>query len=161
MSEVTVVVKEIPEDVITEATAAFQNGFALLKPFLLALTTEDRQKLFKMADGREPFAGKIIEYVQSNPQFTPGFMDVDSLNTGFTVYGQLAPFCNQFAEFASLSCDTRMVAGVQAMREALKYYDSVQTSTRNRVHGAKVIFDELKKLFARKKSKTAKAEDAA
>ena len=38
------------------------------------------------------------------------------------------PFCNPFAGFPSLSCDTCVIAGVQAMKKALKYYDNKQSA---------------------------------
>ena len=153
MSEISLLTKEIPQSVITEATTAFQNGFDVLKPYLQAMTMEDRKSLFKMADGSEPFANKTVDYAGLNPQFVPAYMSVDNLSIGLKVYAQLTPLCNLLAEVSSLTCDTRMLAGAQAMREALKFYHQLQTSVNNRVAGAKAIFDDLRKRFARKRSR--------
>ncbi len=124
---------------------------------MLALTPEDRKKLFKMADGTEPLVAKTAEFVQTNPQFVPAYMNVDSMKTGFAVYGQLVPLFNLVADAYSLLNDTRTQAGAQALKETLKYYDVAKTASKNRVPGAKAIFDELKKRFARKRRK--KEED--
>ena len=157
MNEIEQIEKTIPEEVITEATAAFQSGLTLILPYMLAMTPEDRKKLYKMADGTEPLVAKSAEFVQTNPQFVPSYMNVDSMKTGFTVYGQLVPLFNVIGDAYSLVSDTRTFAGAQALKETLKYYDTVKTASNNRVPGAKAIFDELKKRFARKKRK--KEED--
>jgi hypothetical protein len=148
----------IPEDVIAQAIDFVRQGYGILLPYLLALTPDDRKKLLKMADGTEPFVSQSISYMGSNKQLVPNFVDVDSVASNYATFEGLSPLGALLTNFASQVSDTRMVAGSTAFSATLSFYDSIKLAAGKRIPGAKTIYEDLKKRFAKKKKKTDKVE---
>ena len=153
-------IQSIPADDITQALNAINGGLSIIKPYLTALTPEDRRKLLKMADGTAPFVSKGAEFVDKGTIALPEFVNKQTLDESFGVYQSLVPVANALADFYSLVNDTRTLAGSNALMEVLGFYDYVKSASRRRVPGAKTIYDEMKGRYARKKTKKLVAENS-
>lgn len=64
-----------PED-IQEIKAALQI-IEQKMPFLIALTAQERRKLFKMGDKSLAFVNNSVNAAQSNPEIFPASFDID------------------------------------------------------------------------------------
>ena len=142
----------IPETVITEVTQKLSEVVTALKPYLIALTPEERMAVPKMSDKTEPFVDKTLDYTQSDPQFAPPYMDVDELKNDMLVHGQLVPLARTVRQLDNGLDDTVMEAGGESYINALSYYNSVKQAAKMDVPGAKSIYEDLKKRFERKSS---------
>jgi len=69
----------IPNDVLAQATAKINEATALLKPFLLTLTAEERKVMLKKGDKSDSFVNKAFEYAKTNPEFLPFFVNIGGL----------------------------------------------------------------------------------
>ncbi len=145
----------IPATVQTEALDLLKQSFALLSPYLQALTPADRRALLKVSDGSEAFVSKGVEYVGSNPEFVPPYMNSKALTTDVANFAALNAFKNQLIEYYSLVSDTRMAAGNGAFTQLLSYYSNVKLAAGRRVPAAKNIYEDMKKRFQKKKLKKA------
>ena len=79
----------IPEEDVTKSIQKLNEVTALLKPYLIALTPEERRKIPKMSDKTLPFVEKNLEYCESAPQFAPPYMDREALAGDMKVTQQL------------------------------------------------------------------------
>lgn len=142
---------EIPKTTADEALDLLNQSFAKIEAYLNALTPEDRRALPKVSDGTESFMEKSMDYLESNGQFRPGYMNVGDVKSNYTLSKTLVPFFAKLTEYCSLVSDTKMKAGSEAYSGALQYYNSLQIAVKNRVPGAKSVYEELKKRFEKKK----------
>jgi hypothetical protein len=126
----------------------------ILKPYLIALTPTERHDLPKMSDGTLPFVQKCLDYCQSNPEFAPSYLDFSGLLADMKVYNQLMPIFRLAEQLENMLNDTTMEVGAESYVSALSYYNSVKMAANMNVPGAKAIYEDLKKRFAKEKAAT-------
>lgn len=148
----------IPAETITEVNDALATIATALKPYVLALSPEERRELPKMSDKTLPFVDKALDYLSRAPQFAPPYMDVEELQNDMTVYNQLMPLLRQVRILSDNLDDTTMEAGAESYMAALMYYNSVKMAAKMDIPGAKSIADDLSKRFERSTPESAKEE---
>ena len=138
---------DIPADVAAKALKAFQEGAALLQPYLTSLTPDERQKMLKMADKTVAFVQKANDYAQGNPSFVPAFVDLKELERDTDALTTLTPL-HQLLEALALDTDsTMMLAGSDAYAAALVLYNNIKFMAHNKQPGAQAAYDDLSKRF--------------
>lgn len=144
----------IPPAVITTVTQKLQECRTALAPFMQGLTASERESMFKMGDKTVATVQKTMEYVITNPEFVPGYMDKVEFLKDETVVSQLNPIMNLAKQLASDIDDTVMLAGSEAILAALLYYGQVKEAQHKGIPAAKPIYEDLKQRFSRKSPKT-------
>jgi len=139
----------IPDEVIADVTTKLNDIVNQLKPYLIALTPTERHDLPKMSDGSLPFVQKCLSYCQSNPEFAPAFINFDELLDDMKVFEQLLPIYRLVLQLENKLNDTSMEAGAESYVSALAYYNSVKMASKLDAPGAKAIYEDLAKRFAR------------
>ena len=142
----------IPEEDVTKSIQKLNEVTALLKPYLIALTPEERRKIPKMSDKTLPFVEKNLEYCESAPQFAPPYMDREALAGDMKVTQQLTAVFRIVKALNDGLDDTIMEAGGESYINALNYYNSVKQAAKMNVPAAKSIYEDLKKRFEKTKS---------
>lgn len=140
----------IPQEVIVAVMAAINVIVTQMKPYLIALSKEERMALPKMGDKTIPFVEKILEYASSNPEFIPSFLDLLELKNDFTAVLVLSQMFRPLNEVVSNLNDTILTEGSDSYKNSLKYYDSVKMAAKNDIPNAKTIYEDLSKRFERK-----------
>ncbi|NCS90387.1 MAG: hypothetical protein COW85_11885 [Ignavibacteria bacterium CG22_combo_CG10-13_8_21_14_all_37_15] len=140
----------IPAEVKQAVLQKLTEVDELLKPFLIALTAEDRKILPKMGDGSTPFVGKALGYCKSNPQFMPPYVNIPEMEIDYNAVVVLTDFAHISLKLSSGLSDTITLSGSEAYVAALSYYNSVKNAARMNVPGAKPIYEDLKKRFENK-----------
>lgn len=140
----------IPEEVLSEIRECLNRARTLIAPYAQSLTPKQRQGLAKMSDGTEAFVMKSLEFMASDPQFNPPYIDVAELRKDLDAYFQFKPLDTGAKQLADQFSDTVMMAGSEAYTTSLAYYNAVKMAARMNVPGAKAIYDELRKRFERK-----------
>lgn len=154
MSTENVISIEIPPADVQTVKDALATIQTTLAPYVVALTPEQRKTIPKMSDGTEPFVGKVMDYAVSDPQFAPPYMDVPEMKKDFDTVTALMPLLRTMDQLQSTLNDTTMIAGSEAFVVALSYYHSVKMAAKMNIPGAKAIYEDLSKRFA--KSSTSK-----
>ena len=139
----------IPDEVITDVTTKLNDVVTALKPYLIALTPTERMEMPKMGDGTLPFVQKCLNYCQTNPEFAPGYIDFVGLASDMKAFEQLLPLQRMVLQLENQLNDTTMQAGTESYVSSLAYYNAVKLATRMDAPGAKAIYEDLKKRFAR------------
>jgi hypothetical protein len=140
-------VQSIAQATIDAAMQKFNEGYELLHPFLLQLSQEERQMLFKMGDKSLAFVEKAEELAKINPQFCPSYFDAEGLQIDLSDAVKLRPVVNRLQQIQRDVEDTMMISGNEAITQALSFYSVVRQAAHDKISGALAIFNELKKRF--------------
>ena len=143
----------IPQEVIDTVTQNLQECKTALAPYVQGLTDKERKEIFKMGDKTIATVQKTKRYVESNPEFIPAYMDKVEFLKDEAVATQLDPIANLAKQITSDVTDTMMLAGSEAIRQALFYYGVVREADSKGALTAKPIYEDLKERFARKTKK--------
>ncbi len=138
---------QIPAADLAAAKAALQQALQILVPYVIALTPEQRKKLPKMSDGTEPFVSKAMDYVDSNPQFLPPFVDPVEMKKDWEAVMGLLPLLRLAQQLMDTLSDTAMLAGSEAYVAALSYYNSAKQGAKVNAPEAKAVVEDLSKRF--------------
>ncbi|MCY1722333.1 hypothetical protein OU798_18435 [Prolixibacteraceae bacterium Z1-6] len=137
----------IPEDVIASVSQKISEIQTELKPYLIALSPDERRELPKMSDKTQPFVEKALAYSASAPQFAPPYMDTAGLANDMKVHEQLTPLLREIRMIYDNLDDTTMEAGAESYVCTLTYYNSVKMAAKMDIPGAKSIYEDLRKRF--------------
>jgi hypothetical protein len=118
-----------------------------LKPYLIALTPEERKGMPKMKDGTMPFVKKSMEYAQTNAAFVPAYIDVKELKTDLDAVDALSQIFRPVEQLYQNLEDTITLSGSEAYVASLAFYNSVKQATKINVPGAKAIAEDLSYRF--------------
>lgn len=139
--------QQIPADVLARAHSMINEALALLSPYMLALTPTDRRELPKMGEKTIAFVEKAHEFAKQNPNLRPPYMDMNDFDIDFSDARSLWALLNTVHQLEQTLDDTEMVAGSEAYRTALVFYQSVKMASAQNVPGAKAVYEELKTRF--------------
>lgn len=140
----------IPAAVVAEVTLKLKECRIALEPYLLGLTEKERHDLFKMGDKTVATVQKVKSYADTNPEFIPSYMQTAEFDMDVQVVSQLSPLHNVAFQLASDMDATRMLAGSEALAEAMFYYGSVREAAKKGIPQAKPIYEDLKARFTRR-----------
>jgi len=138
----------IPDDDLQAVQAAVQTLQAKLVPHLVNIGPDEKRALSKMGSKSVDFVSKTLTYANTNPQFKPAFVDIDSFSQDVTAFGVLRSLQQPVSQLADMLDDSLAITGSDAMNAALAYYQSVKTANKLNVPGAATITDDLSTRFA-------------
>ena len=138
---------QIPAKTLTDVKAKVKEIQTLLKPYLIAMTPEERGAALKMGDATEPFVQKVIDYAKTDPQFLPPYFNVDDIEVDFNATRDLNSVARPLEQIMNGLSDTILLSGSEAFQATLSFYNSVGYASKAKVPGAKSIHDNLKSRF--------------
>lgn len=141
----------IPQNIIDGVIQKLQSCKQDLAPYLQGLTPEDRHDLYKMGDKTVATVQKIKQYLASNPEFAPDYMDQAEFLKDEKVVTQLVPILNLVRQLTSDTDDTVMLAGSEAILGGLLYYGQVNEANKKGVPTAKPIYEDLSARFSKRR----------
>ena len=130
-----------------EALDHFEQGAAVLRPYLQSLTPEQRETMLKMADKTVAFVNKIRDYAANNPSFVPDFVDMSEFQADADALAGLSPVHMLLAGLALDTDSTMMLAGSDAYAAALIIYNNIKFLAKNKRPGAQAAYDDLRQRF--------------
>jgi hypothetical protein len=147
--------QEIPVAVLQTAQTSLNDLNALLSPYELQLTPDERRSMLVMGDKTLGFVEKAYEFAQQNPTLVPAYLDMAEFGIDKADATGLRTLLNTAQQVVEGIADTEMAAGSEAYHAALVFYNSVKVAAAQDVYGAKAVYDELKKRFPGSKRKSA------
>ncbi len=141
--------QSIPEEVLVQVKAKIDEAIALVKPHSVIMTAEERGSVLKVGDKTFNFILKVSEYVKTNPEFVPSYLNVADLEKDMKDAGGHVAIVSLINQLSNYFDDTKLAARSEAYSAALYYYGSVQQAASVNLPGAKAIYDELKEYFPR------------
>lgn len=123
------------------------------------LTDAQRNRLLGSGVRRLGFIVKTHELALENPMFAPGFLDMQKFADLLVEITESRNIVVNLEQLARIYNDILLIAGNDAFRLALMYYNSVRDASRRGVPGAKAVFRRLESFFRR--GRTEDVEEAA
>lgn len=148
MSQQNNISVQIPADKLTRIKSLLSELNTELAPYLVSLTSEQKQGIYKMGDNSIAFVNKTLGYTNTNPEFVPPFLNTEDLKVDVDAVGQLSEIAGMAAQLSDNINDTLTLSGSEAMIAALIYYNSVKQAAKTSIPGAKTIFEDLSTRFA-------------
>ncbi|WP_051315212.1 hypothetical protein [Algoriphagus terrigena] len=142
----------IPEPVLASVRAHIAAINAELNPYLPDISQDTLEGLPKMADGREPFVGKALDFAETNTQFNPPFMDVPELRKDLDAYRALTPVFYELEQITNRVKVAYTAAGSEAYTVSLTFYNTLKQAVKVGIAAAKPLLEALRPLFEKKKS---------
>lgn len=131
---------------ITDILAALATIHTKL-PFLISITNQERKEMAKLGDKSMGFDEKCFAYMNSNPEFLPGFIQIAEVLKDRTLRAQIMEFLPQVATLCETVDDTLMVLNSELWMADLAYYQSVREAARRGRAGADTIYNDLRQRF--------------
>ncbi|MBI9073105.1 MAG: hypothetical protein JEY94_16000 [Melioribacteraceae bacterium] len=144
---------EIPPEILDELEESVKNISEKLKPYLIALTPEERRAIPKMSDKSVPFVEKALSYAEDSSEFTPVYLKVDEMKIDVKAVNDLNRIFKPITQIYSNLDDTIMYSGSEAFQSALSYYKSVKMAADMDIPNAKTVYEDLSKRFANRSKK--------
>lgn len=138
---------EIPDAVVAAVSVRFAEIEAILKPYLIRVTDDEKSGLLKVGDKTIPFIDKVDGYTVSAPEFIPNFMDVPEFKRDKMALDNLTLMAKPGQQVASMITDTVALAANDSYSAALLYYNSVKQAAAAGVAKAKPIYEDLAQRF--------------
>ncbi len=137
----------IPPQLLIDVQQQLDNIKTALAPYLISLTPEERRTMLRMADKTVAFVQKTSDYAAHNPDFVPGFVDLNELTQDVAGINALTPLRQQFEQLATDTDSTMMVAGGEAYASSLTIYNNIKFLAKNKQPGAQTAYDDLSQRF--------------
>ncbi|MBW4419034.1 MAG: hypothetical protein KME13_07360 [Myxacorys californica WJT36-NPBG1] len=141
---------------------AIKQAIALIQqkmPFLITLSADDRQRLYKMGDKRLAFVQNSLSAAQSNPNILPASFDLQGFSNDYQLATDLSELLMLLTQLTEQVDDTLLAVGSEAMSSSLTVYDYIKTAAK-KTPGLKTISEQLGNLFKAFRSKPAKSAPA-
>ena len=143
-NKVSIVVTNEEKTQLADAIGVIND---ILDGRLVTLTPQQRRGYPKMSDGTVPFVRKALEYANSNPEFTPKFVDSAEMKIDIEAVDDLNNIYRPIKQLLERLDDSILLSGSEAYVAALAYYNSVKVGAKMNVPDAKAIANDLKKRF--------------
>jgi len=155
MTKGNLISKQIPPAVEQQAIQLLTTFAALLKPYYSKVVSTDKWKFPIISEERLPFVTKAMSYIGTDPVYLPQDTDVVELNNDYGLFGDSRKIVIPLEQIHGAILNTNNLAGSDVYVTLLDYYMIVKRRAEQGDARAKVIYDDLKKLFiSRNKRKT-------
>lgn len=133
---------------ITDINTAFNTIYSKLT-FLIQLTPEENQTLYKMGPDAKSYVDKTKNLTATYPAFIPAFLPVAEFDKDYRLYSDLAPFFQRASGLALGIEETMRGLGHEEMMFMKAYYKNGQEGEEQGIPGADVVVAELGPFYDR------------
>ena len=136
----------------TEQVAAIMDALDTLDavlPFIVSLTPEERQKLFRMGTRSEGFVREALTAVQQHPEHLPSSLGAVEMERDLALRDALQPVLSRLGAIHTRVQDTWHLAGADAMQKATAVYRVLKNT---QGHGLDNTISVLKQRFEKSSS---------
>lgn len=151
----------ISHELSAQALTEIQTGITNLKNslnFLVNLSPDQRQSLFKMGDKSLGFVGKAVEFMERYPALCPNYVDAAEVKKDYTLAAALGGIAYELEALTQALRDTSTLAGNEAITSSISYYSSVRDASRRAVPNAETTYNALSERFPGRRMKKPDAE---
>ncbi|MDB5969345.1 MAG: hypothetical protein JWQ90_1795 [Hydrocarboniphaga sp.] len=103
--------------------------------------------MLKMGDKSVGFDDKCKIYMESNPEFLPGFVSIAEVQKDRDLRSQMMRFSADLISLSESVDDSLMIISSEAWSADLAYYNSVKEAAKRGHAGAESIYNDLQQRF--------------
>lgn len=117
-------------------------------PFLVGLTSDERQALPSMDVNNKTFVEDALNGAVNNTTLVPAYISVANIQNDLTLFNQLDELLLLAKQVCERIEDTKILAGSEAYEAARLFYQSVKTAAEAGIPGADTLASQLGNRFA-------------
>lgn len=142
---------ELPQNVVDSVVQKYTGIQTEIDPYKISITTDEKRRIPKAADEAMPFMEKGYDYTKTDPKYLPGYVSVPELDNDFSRTKKLDTVEREHKKTGAVIHDMGIVTKSDLFSAILQYYNNVRKAAELGDARAKIIADDLGKLFARSK----------
>ncbi len=139
----------IPEAVVTDTVDGINGLLTGLGPYEMPITTDEKKRLPKAADGSQAFIEKSKDYSLTDTDYLPGYVDAAEFANDVARSKQADEMEIGVRKLLAVINNISILSKSDAYVVSLEYYNNCRRAAKNGDARAQVIADELGKLFSR------------
>lgn len=134
----------IPADVLAQVQSKIDEAAALIAPYLLPLTPEERRDLPKMGPKTLSFVELAYDLAKKNPALLPAYLNISDFGIDFEEARGLWTLESGIQQLGRGVSDIETLSGSESYQAALIFYKYVKEAALHDVPNAETIYQELK-----------------
>ena len=115
-------------------------------PFLVNLTADERQSIFKTGSGSLSFVQNSLQAAKNNPAILPASFNVAGFESDVNLFASMTDLGILVEQLVSQIDDTRVAVGGESMNAATQVYNYVKAGAKT-TPGLKPVADQLGERF--------------
>lgn len=147
MSSSNQVSLSIPPEEVEQAKQFYAQGNAILAPYLISLTNDQKAALPKIGEKSIPFVTKGAEYLRIAGTPMPPYLEPAELDIDLKAHETIRQIRQVVAPTAEMLEDTMLLCGSEAYIAVLAFYNYLKGAAKMGVPGAKTIYEDLSTRF--------------
>jgi hypothetical protein len=120
---------------------------SILRSKCVSLTPEQRQAYGRLGNKSENWSRKVLDYMNTQPNLTPAFIDYDETVADFEARRALQPRAARGEAIMDMLNDTLLLLGSDVYHSCIAYYRNISLLARQNVNGAKAVYEDLAAQF--------------
>ncbi len=141
----------IPEQVVIDILENAKQALLSLTPYEVAITNEEKRHIPKAGDLSQPFIEKGFEYSKTDSNYLPSYLNTTEIENDFNRAKQSDSILREALKIVAIVTNISICSKSDLYVAMLDFYNNCNRAAKNGDARAKVIADEMGKLF--KKSK--------
>jgi len=137
----------IPPEVVEQVKQLYTQANALMAPYLVSLTADQKSGLPKMGEKSISFVTKGAEYLSIPSTPAPPYIQPNELNIDLNAYETLRQIRQAASPTIDMLDDTMLLCGSEAYVAVLAFYNYLKGASKMNVPGAKTIYEDLSSRF--------------
>jgi hypothetical protein len=105
------------------------QNIAVIEPFAVNMTPDERKKGYKMGSGREGYGLLALDGAKENPEIIPADFPIEGFEGRVTLHSDLRELIIKERHYLEMLEDTEMAVGMDMMQEANRLYKQVKISS--------------------------------
>jgi hypothetical protein len=127
------------------------NQFIAAEDLETTLSPAERRRLIGAGVKNYGLIDKTFDIARDNPQFLPPFLTVEQMWHDMQDFEEIRHLVAILEQFLSVANECMLIQGDKCFRDALRIYDSLKEQSRNRVPGAKALYEMLLSFFKKRR----------
>jgi len=128
-------------------------------PFLVGLTTAERQRLPKIHRSNKIFVDDALRTAEENQSVIPDYVDIAELRKDLELYESLSKVLLPIQQLTEKLRDTQILAGSESYTSALVIYNMFQMAAKMGLPGMDTVVAQLAERFQMTASSSTKEEE--
>ena len=153
MSKGKLISGNIPEQVVIDILENTKQALLSLAPYEVPITREEKKYIPKSADAMKPFVEKGYEYSKTDTNYLPSYLNTTEIDNDFNRAKQSDSILREAMKIIAIVTNISICSKSDLYVAILDYYNNCCRAAKNGDARAKVIADEMGKLFKKSHKK--------
>jgi len=138
---------EIPAADVGSFLTKIEEQKTILQGKVINLTPNERRRYARVSYEMIPWVQKCYQYMQTNPELKPGYIDLVELAKDMQTRNDLYSLYTALREVFESVDDTLLLVGNDIYTNCIAFYQAVKAASKANVPGSTSIYEDLAQQF--------------